>query len=59
LLPPGQVYLPAMGAVSLPWMLGSVVAAAAALGLARWSLLHCDASLRRWYAANHGVKAAD
>ena len=56
-LPPGTLYF-ARGASAL-WAIGPVAAGLATLIAARFTLAHSDASLRRWYDRNHGIKAAD
>lgn len=57
LLPPGTTYF--AGAMPAWWCLGPIACGLAALVVGRWSLAHCDASLRRWYDQNHGVKVVD
>jgi hypothetical protein len=37
-------------------MAGPLVLVVGTLLLARHTLTHCDAQLRRWYAAHHGHK---
>lgn len=59
LLPPGTVYFPTAAAQSWAWMLGPLLAGLAALIIARRSLLHCDAQLRRWYDLHHGVRTGE
>jgi hypothetical protein len=55
-LPPGAVYSAGAGPTSLAWLIGPVLIAALTLTVARLSLRHCDAQLRRWYDENHGQK---
>jgi hypothetical protein len=55
LLPPGMVY-GAQGPVSWTWLAGPVVVAGLTLAVARHSLRHGDAELRRWYDLHHGSK---
>jgi hypothetical protein len=55
LLPPGMVY-GAQGVVSWTWLAGPVVVAGLTLAVARHSLRHGDAELRRWYDLHHGSK---
>ncbi len=56
-LPPGSIFF--AGGTSPLWAIGPIAAGLAALCVARFSLDGCDASLRRWYDRNHGVKVAD
>ncbi len=56
LLPPGSVYVPLASAWGWTWAIGAIVAAGAALFLARWSVFRCDDHLRQWYAVNQGAK---
>ena len=57
LLPPGSVYFGAAEAPDLLWMIGLLASAALALMLARRSLAHGEADLRRWLDRNHGLHA--
>ncbi len=59
LLPPGGVYFGATELPGLAWMAGSLLAGVLTLVLAKRSLTGCDADLRRWYNANHGLRAAE
>jgi hypothetical protein len=54
LLPPGSTYVPTQGGISLLWGLGPLLGGAAALGLARWSIAHCEQRLKRSYEMHHG-----
>jgi hypothetical protein len=54
-LPPGMVYTAAENPSPI-WLLGPILLAAATVLVARSSLAHCDAQLRRWYDEHHGVK---
>jgi hypothetical protein len=58
-LPPGGVYFGATQLPGLSWMLGPLAAGLLTLYLAKRSLAGCDADLRRWYNANHGLRAAE
>lgn len=58
LLPPGGVYLPAQANWAWWWILGPLMAGGVTLHLARHSLAHCDAQLRRWYDRYHGAGGA-
>lgn len=56
-MPAGSIYF-VNGSAPL-WVVGPIVLGVAALIIGRLSLFRCDASLRRWYDRNHGVKVAD
>ena len=58
LLPPGSVYFGSTEAPNLLWVIGPMSVAVFTLLLARRSLLHADADLRKWYDQNHGMSAA-
>jgi hypothetical protein len=55
-LPPGMVWQASRSPLPVGWLVGPVIVAAVTLIVARQSLLHCDARLRRWYDENHGSK---
>jgi hypothetical protein len=55
-LPPGSIYF--AGTAPL-WAVGPLALGLFALFIGRFSLGHCDASLRHWYNRNHGLKVAD
>ncbi len=57
LLPPGSVYFGSTETPSLYWLLGPGSVGVVTLLLARRSLLHGEADLRKWYNQNHGLKA--
>jgi len=59
LLPPGSVYHPGVGEPAASWLPGPLLGAAAALGLARFSLARCDRELRNWYDRHQGQKVVD
>jgi hypothetical protein len=56
-LPPGSLYF--VNGASPLWPVGPLAAGVGALIVARLSLTKCDASLRRWYDRNHGVKVIE
>jgi hypothetical protein len=56
LLPPGFVYGASVAPFSLKETAGPLLLAAGTLLIARHTLTHCDAQLRRWYDAHHGHK---
>ena len=41
------------------WIVGPIGFVLIALAVGYFSLTRCDASLRRWYNRNHGVKVVD
>jgi hypothetical protein len=55
-LPPGLVYGASVAPLSLGQISGVLFLATATLFVARQTLTHCDAQLRRWYSAHHGHK---
>jgi hypothetical protein len=55
-LPPGFVYGASVAPISLGEMAGPLLLVVGTLLIARHTLTHCDAQLRRWYAAHHGHK---
>jgi hypothetical protein len=56
LLPPGAVYQAGAGTPGLVWLIGPLLAAAAALILTRQALASCDTELRLWYDRHCGRK---
>jgi hypothetical protein len=56
-LPPGGLYF-AKDAGPY-WAAGPIALGLFTLAVGRYSLFHGDATLRRWYNRNHGVRAAD
>lgn len=59
LLPPGGVYAPLAGGVSMAWLAGAVLAGVLTLGITRLALASCESELRTWYDRHHGQKVLE
>jgi hypothetical protein len=59
LVPPGSVFAAGKETPTWVWLAGPVLAALAALGVARFALARCDGELRQWYDRHHGSKVID